>query len=198
MTKSNRMNRSAESRATLRELERKGVLYRERIGLRHIIRANTGLVEAIGLNVDALHGSVHDDPALPHFKSVWPREAWVDFDGGRARLMGAQAHPWTDPSRLRDCPANSVATALMKQSSTKGSSFYADQEVLGDAVLVTDHREHCLLQPNCRNCTRDDLKFFGSMLSTPSSFVERWGRSSILFHEEPRELDIIAIKLRWS
>jgi hypothetical protein len=36
------------------------------------------------------------------------------------------------------------------------------------------------------------------MLSTPSSFVERWGRSSILFHEEPRELDIIAIKLRWS
>ncbi|WP_139219005.1 hypothetical protein [Bosea sp. CRIB-10] len=198
MTKINRMNRSASSRATLRELERKNILCRERIGVRHVIRANTGLIEAIGLNVDALHGSVRDDPTFEHFKFVWPREAWVEFNGGRARLTGVQAHSWIDPSRLRDVPVNRGATELVRKSSTKGNTFDADADVLGDAILVTDHREHCVLQPSCRNCTPDDLSFFGSMLSTPNSLLERWGRSYILFHEEPREHDIIAIKLRWS
>ncbi len=198
MTKANRMNRSAESRATLRELERKGVIWRERIGIRNIIRASTGLIEPIGLNIDALHGSYRDDPTLIHFRIRWPSEAWVGFNGGRARLVGVQPYSEAKLGPLSDSPVNTIATNLLRQESTKGSSFYSDQEVRGDAVLLTDHREHCVLQPSSRNCTPDDLSFFGSMLSTPNSIVERWGRSSILFHEEPREHDIIAMKLRWS
>jgi hypothetical protein len=196
--KSNRMNRCASSRATLRELERKGVLWRDRIGVRHIIRASTGAIERIGLNVDELHGPYRGDPTLSNFRTVWQCEAWVGYNGGRARLIGTQVYPCIPPERLADFPVNHAATELIRQASTKGCTFYPTCEIVGDAVLVTDHREHCVLQPKRRDFTADDLAFFGSMLATPHSHIFRWGHYCILFHEEPRELDIIAMKLRWS
>jgi hypothetical protein len=123
MTKTNRMNRSPTSRATLRELERKGVLRRQRVGIRNIIRADGGEVETIGFDVNELHGSNWKNPALANFTAAWPSEAWVGYNGGRARLIATQPYSLTPTEKLMGFPVNEVAAALLKQPCTKGSGL---------------------------------------------------------------------------
>jgi hypothetical protein len=95
MLKKNRLNPNAESRATLLELDTKGILHRERVGLRNVIRAATSTVELIGFDLDALHGPVWRNPALPNFApGALTVSGWVGYNNGRARIT---AHKGMQP-----------------------------------------------------------------------------------------------------
>ena len=48
MATKNRLNPNPESRATLKQLEQRGILRREKVGIRNIIRAETDTVEPVG------------------------------------------------------------------------------------------------------------------------------------------------------
>jgi hypothetical protein len=93
---------------------------------------------------------------------------------------------------------NDAATELLRQPRTKASTLDDEPPDVGDAVLVTDHREHCSMQPTRGDYTSDDLEFFATMLTTPHSVIIRGNPSLILFHEEPNEIDIIGLTLSWS
>ena len=202
MPTANRMNRKPESRATLLELERKGVLRRERIGIRNIIHASTGGVQRVGFDINELHGSLWRNPQLLNFcPAAQFATGWVGYGGARAFLSATQGraewegHPLDLSSHF---PVNALATELLNQPCTKNASFSDKVPILGDAVLTTDHRQHWILRPYRREYSEDELSFFASMIATPHDLMTSTWRPSIFFHEEPREIDIIAMKLKWS
>jgi hypothetical protein len=166
--------------------------------VRNILRADTGLVEPIGFDVNELHGSYWRNPALPNFSAVYPSQAWVGYDGGRARLLAIEAYDSYSASRLALFPENNAAAELVQQPCTRGSTFHGLCPIVGDALLITDMREHTILRPFRQDYTADDIAFFASMLVTPHDVIECERYPWIFFREEPREIDIIATKLRWS
>jgi hypothetical protein len=50
MAKSNRVKPNPASRSALADLNRRGILRREKVGIRNIVRASTGVVESVGLH----------------------------------------------------------------------------------------------------------------------------------------------------
>ncbi len=66
MSKINRINPNREHRETLKHLEAKGILHREKVGIRHVIRATTNTVDRVGFNLSDLYGPVWA-PSFPNF-----------------------------------------------------------------------------------------------------------------------------------
>jgi hypothetical protein len=201
MTKKNRLNPDPTSRTTLRSLETKGILKRERVGIRHIIRAATNTVDRIGYNLGELHGRLTSE-FLNFHPGVQVATAWVSYDGGRAEItatQGFQGHENHILDVSRHFPVNQLATKLFGQECTKVGSYNAGLPMHGDATLVTDIRAHWLFRTWRSDVQPDDIEEFDCLLKSPRDLIRSGGRRLpwIFFHEEPCHEDIVALKLRW-
>lgn len=199
MAKTIRTKPSSTSRATLRELAAKGVLSSSMVGIRTVIRAETGEVEDQGFDLWQLQ---RDRVRLPNFYVGFAEcRAWVSYNGGRAKLdatmgKGYWSNPAAPPSPIY--PVNDLASQLVGQPDTKGTfGIPSDGLLYGDAILVRDIRRHWSL---CyRSAEEGEIEFFDEMLSTPRTLIAGWGsgRPQVFFHEEPNEDDLIFMKLRF-
>src|SRR3954454_14830765 len=87
-----RTNPNPNNRPYLRDLEKDHILTREKVGIRNIIRAETGVVEPQGFNLNVYRaGPQHE---LPNFHPNAPRwGGWVSYNGGRADITVSPGHP---------------------------------------------------------------------------------------------------------
>jgi hypothetical protein len=199
MAKMIRTRPSKTSRATLRELAAKGVLTSSMVGLRNIIRADTGKVEEQGFDLWELNRT-QEQPAN-FFGGLAQCHAWIGYSGGRAHLTattGSNYWGCTIPHFSTKFAVNQLAGQLIQQSDVRGAVSIPDDGMLyGDAVLVTDVRRHWTLY--CRKAEADEIEFFNEMLSTPRTLIEGLGRRppQIFFHIEPTEDDLVFMKLRF-
>lgn len=202
MATKNRLNPNPESRATLRQLEERGILQREKVGIRNIIRAATDTVEQVGFNLADLYGAVWREPALPNFcPAAVLVSGWVGYNNGRAHITATQGRDgWH--GHVLDVSShfgvNKIATDLLRQDCTKGACFNKTVPFYGDAVLVTDIRAHWIFRTSSPDVTAEDVELFNDMLVSPRDLLRaRWGGAWIFFHEEPCQTDLVALKLRW-
>ena len=199
MAETIRTKPSKTSRATLRELEAKGVLTPCMTGLRHFIRAETSVVEQRGFD----HWRLGQDPErLPNFElGMMQCQAWVGYDGGRAHLTAVTGRSYgraIRPDFHVRFPVNQLAGQLIQSPGVRGADSLPDDGLLyGDAVLVTDMRRHWIL--SCRNAEEGEVEILADGMVTPRTLIKGFGVApDILFHQEPAESDLIFIKLRWS
>jgi hypothetical protein len=84
MSKGNRLKPDPKSRKVLKDLSEKGVLRREKVGIRNIMHAGTGVLEPVGYS----HYWFRDSSErLPNFHPNAPRvTAWVDYNKQRAEI----------------------------------------------------------------------------------------------------------------
>jgi hypothetical protein len=196
----NRLNPNPNSRATLAELQGKNILQRQMVGLRHIIRADSGAVEYLGFDVPELYRD--NAPPMPNFHPGVPHVAGrVTYNKGRAQISattgrkGYEGH-FLDISKY--FPVNELATALLRQPCTKDAWFDAAVPMYGDAILVTDRRAHWVLNPYRVKPTAEDLELCDQLLRSPRTLIQSpYGPGRIFFHEEPCQHDLVALKLRW-
>jgi hypothetical protein len=196
MTKKSRLNPNKTSRTTLKELQKEGILVREKVGLRYIIKAD-GAVDYIGYDT----GSLYDEPDLLNFYPGTAR-TWgtvVRYKDQRAELTATLGRKeWA--GHVLDIrthfPVNHTATQLLAQAYVdSGNNVNDAPTVYGDAVLVTDNRMHWVFRPY--NVAVADLEDFDAMLSTSRELIKSCGRGHIFFHVEPCQNDLVALKMRW-
>jgi hypothetical protein len=199
MAKAIRTRPSKTSRGTLWELARKGVLMPSNVGIRNIVRAETGEIEEQGFDLPSLNRVREGLPAGYRF-DLAECHAWVGYNGGRAHLTALrksgyrQPHSAESPSAL---PINVFAGRLIQQPDVRGAFYLpVDGKLYGNAVLVTDVRRHWIF--SARKADAEEIELFHDMLITPKSLITGWGGElMIFFHEEPCEADLIFTKLRW-
>jgi hypothetical protein len=200
MAKSNRVKPNPASRSALADLNRRGILRREKVGIRNIVRASTGVVESVGLHH---YGLYPPSERLPNFHPNAPRvSAWVTYDSGRAEITATPGHrSWAGtPYDLSSIfPLNRIAGELLHQSDTKCSAgIDPGMRFYGDAVLVTDSRMHWVFRNT--QAEAEEIEVFDAMLSTPRQILTPWQNANpvIFFLEEPNPTDLVALKMRWA
>ncbi|MBM6583846.1 hypothetical protein ILT44_26965 [Microvirga sp. BT689] len=197
MSKSNRLKPDPTSRNVLKELSQKGILSREKVGIRNIMRAETRAFEPVGYS----HYWFRDAwERLPNFHPNAPQvTAWVDYNEQRAEITatyGDQGWYGTPYDLSSIFPANELADKLLRQPSTKpGRGMNVGVSCYGDAVLVTDIRMHWIFS-NWK-ADAEEIELFDAMLSTPRQILTSGYRPVIFFHEEPNHVDLVALKMRW-
>ncbi len=203
MAKQNRLNPKPTSRPSLRSLETKGILSRELVGIRNIVRAATASVEPVGFNLHDLHGSCTRD--LQNFyPGVCYASGWVGYNGGRAEILATQGRKGYEGHLLdvsRHYPVNDLATNLLSQPCTRNGRYDPDVPVYGDALLITDRRMHWVFRTWKREASPEEVEMFNNdMLVSPRDLIAGHGGMNpwIFFHQEPCEQDIVALMLRWS
>lgn len=199
MAKAIRTKPSKTSRATVKELETKGILFGEKIGINHIIRAATGQVEEQGFDHYDLNKKRE---RLANFHPNAPTcSAWVSYGSGRAQLTATYGNnrwlgtPYDLSSIFSE---NCLADQMLRQPDTREiGGIQSGEKFYGDALLVTDIRQHWTLHR--RQAEEGEIEFFNETLSTPRTLIERRNGypPQIFFHEEPNEDDLIFIKLRF-
>jgi hypothetical protein len=199
MTKQNRLKPKPKNRKALQELEQSGLLYRAKIGLRNIIRADTGKIEYCGHNVTGVTNFIMQEPCLQHFRQVGDCVSRSLHFNGRAATIFAMTDKRgcqpTESSLGATLPVNELATELLKEPCRILEIFYPDRPMFGDAVLITDRRMHWVL--SIVGLPEDDLRDFAAMLTTPWHLQPHRWCSELIFLEEPSLADIMALKLRW-
>jgi hypothetical protein len=199
MATSNRLKPDPKSRKALKELSQKNILRRERVGIRHIIRAATGELEPVGLSHYWFGKTWTCEPSF--CRSAPRLTAWVSYSNQRAELTASYVPDgyWTHHDLSSIPPANALSDKLLCQPDTKYMSpQYAGACCYGDAVLVTDNRMHWIFS-NWK-ADAEDIEQFDAMLSTPREVLRPWGDQHpvIFFHEEPNFVDLVALKMRWA
>jgi hypothetical protein len=192
MTKKSRLNPNKESRSSLKELERKGLLVRRKVGIRHLLRPD-GTVEELGHDIGFPWNNSH----MPNFYPGVARadRVVVNFKGARAELTatlgrtGYEGHVLDVSTHF---PANELATCLL---ATANSWSWQDAVAYGEAVLVTDNRMHWEFRPY--HASTEDVEIFDAMLSTPRRMFKNGDRAWIFFYVEPHQHDIMTFKMRW-
>jgi hypothetical protein len=186
-----RLNPNKKSRSALKSLLKKGILYRYKVGLRHIIRTN-GTVELVGFNIDL---PIHHD--LPNFAAPgWKAYSdVVQYCGERAELTATYTpQSWDEYVQAFGTrfEPNPLATDLLKTRRRPGSQPLI---AFGDAVLVNDNRMHfCLCSSNNKR-TVDDIEFIQDMLTSPRTVFRNAHQAMIFFHAEPSQNDIMTIMM---
>jgi hypothetical protein len=126
----------------------------------------------------------------------------VTYDKGRAEITATPGHKtWEGtPYDLSSIfPMNMAAGELLRQPDTKcGSGIDPGMRFYGDAVLVTDIRMHWVFS-NVR-AEAEEIEVFDAMLSTPRQMLTPWQNANpiIFFYEEPNQIDLVALKMRWA
>jgi hypothetical protein len=167
------------------------------MGLRNIIRAATGVVEPFGYDTGSLYAFTRSEPSLSNFRSSgrWI-EGLVGYNGGRAEIHATtsnpQAHMVAGDISV-SFAINRRATDLLKQPCTKRTAFNPDIPVYGDAILITDRRYHWILPKG--TSSDDDFMALDVLLTTPRIVSRRYGRTGIIFYEEPNQNDIFTVML---
>jgi hypothetical protein len=167
------------------------------IGLRNIIRAATGVVDPFGYNIGCLYDFIQNEPSLSNFRSGARRvSGLVGYNGGRAEIHATTCYRHAHMA-AGDVSAsfamNRVATDILKQPCTKRTEFDPAIPVFGDAVLITDRRYHWFLPKG--HTTDDDFTALDALLTTPRTESTQWGRTAVIFLEEPNQNDIFTIML---
>jgi hypothetical protein len=200
MATSNRLKPDPKSRKALKDLCQRGILRREEVGIRNIIRAETGEIEPVGFS----HYWFHDTwERLPNFHPNVPRQtAWVSYNQQRAEITvtcGNKEWYGTPYDLSAIFPVNTLADRLLRQPDTSRiSSLDPGVSCYGSAILVTDNKFHYTFS-NWK-ADAEDIELFDAMLSTPRE-VLRWSANlnpMIFFHEEPNYIDLVALKMRWA
>jgi hypothetical protein len=191
-----RLNPNKGSRSTLRQLQDKGVLDRQKVGLRHIIKPE-GAVQPAGFDV----GFPWDQRDLPNFYPGCDRVHVVtEYNGQRAELLATVGRSGYEDHVLdvsAHFPSNQVATDLLTVAyqNRQFGGYRQNDIVYGDAVLTTDNRMHWVFRPY--KVPADEVRDFDMLLSTPRTLLDEGNRVWIFFHEEPHQSDIVAFKMRW-
>jgi hypothetical protein len=195
MATKSRLKPNKDSRSALQLLQDKNVLTRQKIGLRHVVKAD-GTVEFIGHNI----GHPYDNRHMPNFHPrVAQAHAVVQYNNARAELsatIGTQGYEGHVLDISKHFPENPLATQLLAAAQSNGgySSSYAPT-AYGDAVLVTVNRMHWLLRPY--KASPDDIELCHDMLATPRDLIRTGDYAYIFFHEEPNQNDISILKMQW-
>lgn len=200
MTTKSRLNPNPLSRPTLKSLQEAGILRREKIGLRNIIRAGTGAVEPFGFNIGGIYDFIRDEPSLSNFRTHSRREVrgLVGYGGGRAEICATSIYPAPrgfTAGLSTHSPINRLATSILKQPCTKQTFFDPKIPMYGDAVLITDKRFHWVFSRNQVSDT--EIMEFDALLTTPRTLYKRGVTTTIVFHVEPNQNDIFTIKIAW-
>ncbi len=199
MVTKSRLNPNPASRPTLKSLQDGGILHREMIGLRNIIRAATGAVEPCGYNIESISEFVRREPTLKNFRQNGrPVEGLVSYSGGRAEIRATTVYPGTVSAMFdlsQHYPINTLATDILKQPCTKRAWFDPGIPMYGDAVLITDKRMHWTFTKY--KAPEDEILEFDALLTTPRILHKRFYGTVIIFLEEPSQSDIFTIKLAW-
>jgi hypothetical protein len=198
MATKSRLNPNPTSRPTLKTLQDSRILGREKIGLRNIIRATTGVVEPFGYDIDGVRNFIQNEPSLSNFRhNARELRALVGYDGARAEMLATTSysslHGAADDVSSH-FPVNSVATGILKQPCTKQCWFDPAIPIYGDAVLISDKRFHWVLPKG----KTSDVEFadLDAMLTTPRLISRRWWwGTAMVFLEEPNQSDIFKIML---
>lgn len=198
MTTINSLNPHPENRPTLKSLQECGILNREMIGLRNIIRAAIGIVEPFGYSIEGIYNLTRNEPSLSNFVSGSRRDVkgLVGHAGGRAEIHVTTSYQDTHMTTndVSMCyPVNQLATDILKQPCTKQAYFDPDIPAYGDAVLITDRRYHWVLPKG--NSSDADFAAIDVLLTTPRTISRRWSGPGIVFLEEPNGNDIFSIML---
>ena len=199
MTTKSRLKPKPENRKALQELEQSGLLYRAKIGLRNIIRADTGKIEYCGHNITGATDFIMQEPCLEHFRQAGECVSRaIHFNGRAARIFAMTDKRSSQPTKSSlgaTLPVNELATELLKEPCRILEMFYADRPMFGDAVLITDRRMHWVL--SIGGLPENDLRDFAAMLTTPWHLQPYHWRPELIFLEEPSLPDIMSMKLRW-
>jgi hypothetical protein len=199
MATKSRLNPNPASQPTLKSLHDGGILHREMIGLRNIIRATSGAVEPFGYDIGCVYDFIHKEASLSNFRKHARRaHGLVGYNGGRAEILAMTNYrDWHEVRDVlsADFPVNSLATSLLQQPCTKRARFDPKIPMYGDAVLITDRRYHWVFSKN--QATEDEILAFDALLTTPRTLHKRWNHTSIVFHTEPNQADIFSIKMAW-
>jgi hypothetical protein len=199
MPKKNRLNPRSENRQDLRQLEQSGILCREKIGLRNIIRADTGEIEYCGHNITGEQNFIKQEPRLGHFGSGGECVSRsIHFKGRAARILAMTDKRGSQPAEPRlgaTLPVNELASELLKEPCRTLEFFFPDRPMYGDAVLITDNRMHWVF--SIYGLPEDDLRDFAVMLATPWEIRSSNWCPELIFLEEPSLADITTMKFRW-
>jgi hypothetical protein len=199
MTGKSRLNPNPASRPTLKDLKGAGILDREKIGLRNIIRAATGAVEPCGYAIECMYDFTQREPTLNNFRQHSLRVGGlVGYSGGRAEIYATTNFSCSCGSSRdlsRHYPVNTLATDILKQPCTRGAWFDPGIPMYGDAVLITDKRMHWTFSKE--KAPEDAILEFDALLTTPRMLHKRFYGTVIVFLEEPNQSDIFTIKLAW-
>jgi hypothetical protein len=195
MKNKSRLNPNKQSRASLKLLEDKGILHRQKVGLRHIIQTD-GTVQHVGYDLGSNWYSSNLPNYYPGVSQTYGTV--VQYNNARAELTATLGRKGWEGHILdvgTHFPPNPLATQLWTDQLQSASLPYSDSVIYGDAVLVTDNRMHWTLRP--RNASVEDLEIFDEMLSTPRDLIVRGDYAQIFFHTEPNQNDIVALMMRW-
>jgi hypothetical protein len=192
MSKKSRLNPNKASRLCLKELQGKGILAREKVGLPHLLKPD-GTVEDLGYD----RGCPWDNRYMPNFYPTVARaeRVLVQYKGQRVELTATMGlKDWTGHVLAvgTHFPRNDLATDLLAAA---GGGSWEDVVVDGDAVLVTDKRMHWVFR--AYRVAVDFVEMLDAMLSTPRDLIKEGNRASIFFHKEPCQSDLVTLKMRW-
>lgn len=192
MSKYNRTNPNPANRALIERLCQSNVLLKSPLGLRHIIRAKTGKIEDIGFDIGYRPFLENFHPNIPTHSS------WVDYLGRRALItvtIGCNRKEWENtPCDLSGhfSPNKTASQLLSQQTTLFQCGVRNDEEVYGDAVLVSDTRQHLWIKDPilAHNVT--------NFMLTPHTLYtgEYFDKHIMFFHEEPNEVDLTYLILK--
>lgn len=193
-TKPNKNNRPL-----LQSVKSAGILRTEKIGIRNIVNAERQIVINHGLDVPNIDGKT----VRPlNFHPYYPiRSNYVIHEGASAFLSATPGHidcfgQPGDPSSL--FAPNPLADELFKVSKPGNDTYVGSMgRIFGDAVLITDTRQHWVVCPRRLTAPTqaDDL---AASLTTPHlRSKSRWGTGipDIVFLEEPCADDLIQLTM---
>jgi hypothetical protein len=187
-----RLNPKKSSRSTLEILQDKRILDRAKVGLRHVVKPDRS-VQHLGLNIGHPPGNRHMPNFYPGAAQTY--STVVRYNDQRAELTATLGRPGYKGHILdvsAHFPLNPLATELLRAASSPAS---CDNEVYGDAILVTDNRMHWVYQPY--NVQPNEVLDLEEQLSTPRTLFDRQSRPWIFFHEEPNERDLVLLKMHF-
>jgi hypothetical protein len=171
MSKGNPLKPDPKSRKVLKDLSEKGILRREKVGIRNIMHAGTGVLEPVGYSHYWFRGS---SERLPSFHPNAPRvAAWMDYNKQRAEITATYGHKdWSSSAYDLSSifPANSLADMLLQQPGMRsGSDMAAKVSCNGDAILVIDAQMYWTFSNS--KADAEEIELFDAMLSTPRQIL---------------------------
>jgi len=195
MSRQSRLKPNKDSQSALKQLEKKGVLNRHKVGLRHVIKAD-GTVDYIGYNIGYDWRNRH----MPNFYpgADQTHGAVVQYNGERAELTATLGRTGWEGHVLdvgTHFPPNPLATQLLATQYNTGYQPPNLPIVYGDAVLVTDNRMHWFFWPY--NVSIDDVERTNDNLSTSRDLIKDGASAHIFFHTEPNQKDIVTLMMHW-
>jgi hypothetical protein len=195
MAKTSRLNPNKASRSALKQLQKKHLLHRQKVGLRHVIKTD-GTVHYVGYDVGYDWYNRHMPNFYPGLEQTY--RSVVHYNGERAELTAALGRKGWEGHILdvgTHFEPNPLATQLLATRPNNTWQLLNFPIAYGDAVLVTDNRMHWFF--GSHKIAVEDLETFNNALTTPRDLIKDARRAHIFFHTEPNQQDIFTLMMHW-